>query len=101
MTVCDLLKTGPQVLRADTEGASYSTTWTFIFLLLSPVSVQNPPKRFAGGSIDPVRGTTDQTGCRGCTLQLVKTCVHPPIHAATSPGLELNRLIGRAPGCLP
>ena len=101
LTACDFLKTGPQVLRADTKGASYSTAWTFFFSLLNPVSVKNFQKRFGGRPIDPGRGTADQTGCLANSFQFREPPVYRPVHSAAPAGLELNSVIAPAlPECL-
>ena len=97
MTVCDLLKTGPQVLRADPDSTSKGTPQAFFSCWLNPASAKYLPEMLGGGSVYPRRGTTDQTGRRANSFQFGESLVYGPVHSTAQAGLELNRVIETAP----
>jgi hypothetical protein len=97
MTVCDLLQTGPQFLRADPDSTSKGTPQAFFSCWLNPASAEYLPEMLGGGSINPRRGTTDHNGRRAKSFQFGESLVYGPVHSAAPAGLELNRVIEPAP----
>ena len=84
MTVCDLLQTGPQVLRAHPDSTSQGTPQAFFFCWLNPASAKYLPEMLGAGSIYPRRGMSGQTCRRTNSFQFGESLVYGPIHSAAS-----------------